>query len=525
MDKKEILVLKKGDLKDGEMKKVVIDDHEILMIHLDGKYYALGAHCTHYGASLDEGALINKRVVCPWHHACFHAKTGNLEEPPARDSLPFFPITIKDENVYVQIPEKIDNHRLPEMVSRDSEQDTRIFMILGAGAAGYAAAQGLREAGFQGRIILISQENRLPYDRPNLSKEYLAGNAEEEWMPLRSKEFYDNYDIELMLDQKVERVNISTKTITFTNNETLNYDKILLASGSFPNTLSVKGINLKNIYTLRSFNDADEIISSLQETSRAVIIGSSFIGMEAAHSLRERKLKVEVVSQDEVPFEKTLGKEIGKMFQRAHEKNGVKFFLNNSINGFEGNGKVKEVVLANGKKLDTDLVLIGIGVHPATDMIQGLNLASDRSVPVNKYLQATEDVYAAGDIARFPFWLTGEKTRIEHWRTAEQLGRVAAHNMAGTKTEYKGVPFFWTNQAGISLRYVGHATEWDSLIVNGHIESQDFLAFYIKNETVLAVAGCRRNKEMSIIHELMRLMEMPSVGEIKKGKFNFIKKP
>jgi NADPH-dependent 2,4-dienoyl-CoA reductase/sulfur reductase-like enzyme/nitrite reductase/ring-hydroxylating ferredoxin subunit len=520
MQTKKIKILKKGDLQDGEMKKLTKDGYELLMVRKGDQYHALGAYCTHYGASLEEGSIIEDRIVCPWHHACFSCKTGNLEEPPARDSLPSFPVTIKDEEIFVEVPEKMENFRIPKMVSFDKKKDTRTYIILGAGAAGNAAAQGLRESGFQGRIILISQEERLPYDRPNLSKDYLSGSAKEEWMPLRSREFYKKADVELLLGMKVEKVDIPTKKITFQNDKTLIYDKILLATGSIPNTLKAEGIDLKNIFTLRTFDDADRIISSLQENSKVVIIGSSFIGMETAHSLRERKLEVEVVSLDKIPFERAFGKEIGKFFQDAHEKNGVKFHLNTPVSKFEGNVRVKRVVLANGKTLDTDLVLIGVGVHPATDNIHGLDLAEDGSIPVNKNFRAAENVYAAGDISRFPFWLTGETIRIEHWRTAEQLGRIAARNMAGTETEYRDIPFFWTNQAGIYFRYIGYAAEWDNLVINGTIQSHDFLAFYLKNETILAVAGCGRDKSMTVFHEKMRLKKMPFTDELKNGKFS-----
>jgi NADPH-dependent 2,4-dienoyl-CoA reductase/sulfur reductase-like enzyme/nitrite reductase/ring-hydroxylating ferredoxin subunit len=519
MKTKEVMVLKKNDLKDGEMKKVQADDQEILLVRLNSKFYAHGAYCTHYGASLEEGSLAEERIVCPWHHACFQAQNGNLVEPPARDALPSFPVKIKDDAVYVDLPEEIDLHRLPDMVSADREKDTRIFAILGAGAVGNAAAQALREAGYQGRIVLISRESRLPYDRPNLSKDYLAGKAEAEWMPLRTEEFYENLGIELKLGKSVDSVNIPTKTVKFSDDETLIYDRLLLATGGIPRSLPADGSDLKNIYLLRSYDDADEIIASLKKDSKIVVIGSSFIGMETANSFREKDLEVSVVSMDNVPFENVLGEEIGKLFQKSHENNNVKFYLNNAIQKFTGNGKVEEVVLKDGTTLPADLVVVGIGVRPATDQIQGLDLSPDGGVAVDRHFRAAEDVFAAGDIARFPFWLTGEKIRIEHWRTAEQTGRVAALNMAGQATEYRDIPFFWTNQAGIYFRYVGHATEWDGIIVTGNIESKNFLVFYIKNDMVMAISGCGKDKEMTTLHELMRLKKLPSSDDLKNGNF------
>ena len=522
MTQKEVTVARSGELKDGEMKQVSVDETEILLARAGGKYYAVGAHCTHYGAPLVEGVLSNDRIICPWHHACFNATTGDLEEPPALDALPCYGVRVEGESVIVSLPDEIADRRTPAMAKRNSSADARLFVILGGGAAGNIAAQTLREDGFQGRVLMITREDRTPYDRPNLSKDYLQGHAEPEWMPLRGDEFYAEHDIELSRGKEVARVETAKKTITFKDGDTLTYDSLLVATGGTPRRLDVSGSDLRNIFVLRSFGDADAIIEAEQQASHAVVVGASFIGMEAAASLRERKLSVTVVAPGEAPFEKTLGPEIGRMLQQVHESQGVQFKLGASVTRFEGDGAVKRVVLDSGERIEADLVVVGVGVRPATDFLEGVRLHRDGAVVVDKYLRAADGVYAAGDIAYFPSALTNERQRIEHWRTAQQQGRVAAHNMAGREIEFDGVPFFWTRQFDAGLLYVGHAASWDEIIYQGEVSAQDFLAFYVKDNCVRAVAGMNRDRDMAALEELMRLGRMPTPAQLRNSPAGFL---
>jgi NADPH-dependent 2,4-dienoyl-CoA reductase/sulfur reductase-like enzyme/nitrite reductase/ring-hydroxylating ferredoxin subunit len=522
MTHKEGTVAVSGELKDGEMKQVSLGGTDILLARVKGKYHAVGAHCTHYGAPLVEGVLSNERIICPWHHACFNAATGDVEEPPALDSLPCYGVRAEGESIIVSLPDETTDRRTPAMTRRDSSADARTFVILGGGAAGYAAAQALREDGFKGRVLMITREDRTPYDRPNLSKDYLQGHAEPEWMPLRAEEFYAEHDIELWRGKEVARVRAAQKTITFTNGDTLAYDSLLVATGGTPRRLDVPGSDLKNIFVLRNFADTDAIIEAALHASRAVIIGASFIGMEAAASLAERKLSVTVVAPGEAPFEKTLGPEIGRLLRQVHEARGVQFKLGAAAARFEGDGVVKRVVLDSGERVEADLVIIGIGVRPATDFLEGVELQRDGGVVVDKHLRAADGVYAAGDIAYFSSALTRERQRIEHWRTAQQQGRVAAHNMAGKKVEFDGVPFFWTRQFDAGLLYVGHAASWDEIIFHGDVSAQDFLAFYVKDDHVLAVAGMNRDREMAALEELMRLDRMPEPDRLRNSPVDFL---
>lgn len=510
----EFKIATTDDLKEGEMKQISAGDTEILLANVKGEYHALTAHCTHYGAPLADGALCGDRLICPWHHACFDIKTGDLLDPPALDALHHFELRIDGKNIILLLPENVSDRRIPSMVKPQSDVDSRKFVILGGGAAGYAAAQTLREDGFKGRIIMITQENRVPYDRPNLSKDYLQGNAQPEWMPLRTDSFFEENGIEVQMGKVVEKVDHENKTIHFDNDESIGYDSLLVASGGKPRKLQLPNADLKNIFVLRSFAQADQIINAAENAKRAVVIGASFIGMETAASLTQRGLSVTVIAPDKVPFEKVLGSEIGEFFRHLHEKNGVKFLLGASVSSFEGNGKVSSVLLENGDRIETDLVIVGIGVSPVTAFLDGIKKEKDGGIVVDEHLCITKDLYAAGDIAHTPSAQTGELVRIEHWRYALQQGRIAAHNMAGKKTRFDSVPFFWTQQFGVSLRYVGHAKGWDKIIYDGNVSEGKFIAYYVKDGKIKAAAGIKRDYEMDLVNELMRLNKLPEVEKL-----------
>ncbi len=524
MNYKDVRISNVKDLKNGEMRQVSVEDKQILVARVGDKYFATAAHCTHYGAPLEKGILNGEKIVCPWHNACFNIKSGKLEEPPAMDALPRFSIRVEGEDLIVELPEEMPAQRTPEMVKYNPQQDNRTFVILGAGAAGSMAAESLRQAGMRGKIIMLTREDILPYDRTALSKKYLQKDSEKDSLVLRSPEFYQEWDIEHS-HKLVTKVEAAKKTITFADNTTLEYDALLVATGGKPRNLKVPGADLNNIFTLRKPEDADKIVAAAENAKTAVVVGSSFIGMEAASSLTQRGIKVTVVAPGTVPFEKILGKEIGTMFQKLHEKNGVSFQMGTKVKQFEGNGKVETAVLENGDRLNADLVVVGVGVEPVTEFLQGVQLnEKDNSVNVNEYLQAADHLYVAGDIARFPYAVTGEPTRIEHWRLAQQQGRIAAHNMMGEKVRFASVPFFWSGQFDLKLRYAGHAENWDDIIIQGNLDEQEFLAFYVKNNQVLAVAGSQRDRDIAAITELMLSQQMPSCDEVRQGKINWVEK-
>ncbi|HET9714274.1 MAG TPA: FAD-dependent oxidoreductase [Pyrinomonadaceae bacterium] len=512
---KDVHLANTSDIQDGEMKEFMSNETRILVARVRDRFHAVSATCPHYGAPLVEGALCGTRLVCPWHHAVFNVISGDLEEPPALDGLVSYDTRVEGERVIVSIPDETADRRTARMAVHDAAADPRQFVIIGAGAAGYAAAQTLREEGFRGNVVMITREDRAPYDRPNLSKDYLHGHAEPEWMPLRPEGFFTEHNIKLLLNREVTRVDTHTKTITFEGGETMDYDALLVATGGAPVRLNIPGSDLKNVFVLRSFADADSIIPASKRSRRAVVIGSSFIGMEAAYSLRERGLEVTVVAPSREPFETMLGAEVGAVFRRLHESHGVRFKPGSMVYRFEGSHNIEAVVLDNGEVIKTDMVVVGAGVRPVTHFLEGVELDHAGGVIVDSHLRVADGLYAAGDIVSFPDSHTGERVRIEHWRTAQQQGRIAARNMIGPEMAFEGVPFFWTRQFDAALLYVGHAASWDEIIYHGEISSHDFLAYYVKNDRVLAVAGMNRDREMAAIEELMRLDRMPTPTQLK----------
>ena len=523
---KEIAVARVSDLQNGQMKQIEVEDSQILLSKIDNQYYATSAFCTHYGAPLAKGVLSGERIVCPWHNACFNAIAGQQEEPPGLDSLTHFSVRVEGDQVLVTLPSEVPQQRTLEMATEAPEVEGSTFVILGAGAAGTAAVEKLRQEGFQGKVVLVSAEEKLPYDRTKLSKSYLQGQAKSESLSLRSCEFYDQHGIELRFGQPVTEVNALNKTITFADDSQLEFDSLLLATGGSARKLDIPGSELANIFTIRQPEDVDSILNTVKDAKKAVVVGSSFIGMEAAASLIQQGLEVTVVSPSKVPFQKILGERLGKMFQQVHESKGVKFKFETKATGFTGSNQVEQVTLDSGEQIAADMVIIGVGVEPNTNYLQGIKLdEKDHSIQVNSYLQTEiNDIYAAGDIAQFPYAPMDKSTRIEHWRLAAQHGRIAAVNMLGKnqKEVDRIVPFFWSGQYDLKLRYVGHAEEWDEIKVDGDLEQPEFLAYYLKNDRVMAVAGINRDRDIAAISELMRRQKMPSAAAVKDTEIDWL---
>lgn len=522
MQQNEAIVAKVNDLQNGEMRQVSVGDLDLLLIRKDETYFATGAYCTHYQAPLEKGVLSGDRVVCPWHNACFNITTGAQVEPPGLDSLPHYAVRIEGDNVIVHIPDAASS-KTPVMAKHDSGTDSRTFVVLGAGAAGAHAVETLRTAGFQGRLILATQEDCIPYDRTWLSKDYFTGKKDKSQVPLRSPQFYRDRDIELYLNKTAVEVNAAAKTVQFQDGETLDYDALLLATGGKPQQLRVPGAEIANVFTFRSLGDCERLLAAAKKASQAVVVGSSFIGMEAAAGLTQHGVKVTVVSPDAVPFQKTLGTKIGSLFQQVHEENGVSFQLDRKVIEIKGNEQVEAVILDDGQQIPADLVVVGIGVQPATDFVKGIDLHSpDKSVQVDSHLCAADGLYAAGDIARYRDRHTDEWMRVEHWRVAAQQGRIAALNMAGQPMEFAAIPVFWTMQFKFPLRYVGHADDWDEIIVDGSLQERKFIALYVKNDRVVAAATSQRDTETAAITELMRLDRMPTPDTLRQGNLDFV---
>jgi NADPH-dependent 2,4-dienoyl-CoA reductase/sulfur reductase-like enzyme/nitrite reductase/ring-hydroxylating ferredoxin subunit len=458
----------------------------VLLVRRGEEVLAVGATCTHYGGPLAEGLLVGDTVRCPWHHACFDLRTGAPERAPALNPIPCY--AVNREGGRIRVGARRD---LPAPAPATTA--LRKIAIIGAGAAGESAAESLRREGYSGEILMIGADEAPPVDRPNLSKDYLAGTAPEEWIPLRPPSFFEEQRIELVLGTRVEALDVAARTLALADGRKRAWDALLLATGADPIRLAVPGAELPHVRTLRTLGDSRGIIAlaTAKGARRAVVVGASFIGMEAAASLRARGLEVHVVAPETQPFARTLGPELGAFLRAVHEEHGVVFHLGQTVAGVEAGA----VTLSGGASLPAELVVVGIGVRPAIALAEGAGLAIDRGVVVDERLATSAaGVYAAGDIARYPYAPAGERVRIEHWAVAQRMGRVAALNMLGRGVRFSAAPFFWTTQYDVTLSYVGHAERWDRIDVAGSITARDCTVAYRRaDDATLAVATIGRD--------------------------------
>ncbi len=520
-DYTEEAVCRVDDLTDGQMKDVRVGDTDVLLARVDGQYYALYPKCAHYQAPLEKGILHGHRLICPWHNACFDVRNGHRLEAPALNGLSTHEVRVENDQVFVRLTTDKQSMTNP-LVSHD-ENNTETCVIVGSGGAGAFAAEAMREGGFTGKIIMLTQSQEAPYDRPNCSKNYLQGKAPDSWMPLRDDTFYKNYGIEIRTNQRVTSLDPITKIIELESGVTLTYDRALICSGSKPNRLSTPGVDLGNILTLRTLHDSQKLRKLGQKGKRVVIVGSSFNGLEGAMSLRKLGCEVAVVGQENVPFEKILGDRVGRVMQSWHEKEGITFHLSRQVASFEGTGTVSTVVLDNGEQIPADFVLLGIGVKPQIGFLKGIDLEPDGGVKTDEYLQIADGLFAAGDIAHYP--TPDGFHRTEHWKIAGQQGHIAGLNVVeslkdegGVMQPYQEVPFFWSNQQSKRINYIGYGGPFDAIIYEGTPETDEFfLAYYIKNELVMAVVALKCDKDIIAIRELMQLGFPPSADDVRRG--------
>ncbi len=508
MTGREYQVAMLDELDPAGMRQVDAGGEAVLLVRDGEAVFAVAAMCPHAGAKLAEGVRCGDRVICPWHKAEFCVRDGAVTAPPAVDDLQHFAVRVEAGAVFVRVPGA-------PLAWAAQAVDDRHFVIVGGGAAGAAAAQTLRRAGFGGRVTMLDRENRVPYDRTVLSKYTLSGEKGAEKSPLQSQAFYVDHAIERRTGEVVQ-VDAAARTITCADGWVLRYDAALLATGAAPRLPALPGADLRNVFVLRSRADADAILAQAERSTRAVILGASFIGMEVAASLRERGLEVTVIGREAVPFEAQLGAQVGGAFVALHEARGVRFCLGVEVTALEGAGAVRAVLLADGTRVPADLVVAGFGVSPVTQYLAGVVLGDDGGIVVDAQLRAAEGLYAAGDIARFPLFGDGAPVRVEHWRVAEQHGRVAALNMLGQAVVFDAVPVFWTIQYLKRLDYVGHAEAWDEVVVEGDLGKPAFLAFYVKDGVVLAVAGMDRDREMARLVGVWGERRQWTVGEIRE---------
>jgi NADPH-dependent 2,4-dienoyl-CoA reductase/sulfur reductase-like enzyme/nitrite reductase/ring-hydroxylating ferredoxin subunit len=473
------------DIPEGSTVAGRVGDDPVLLSRIDGELYAVGGACTHYGAHLSDGIAAGGSIRCPLHHACFDLKTGAPLRTPALDPLDRWKVDVDSERAYVSYKlERESAGRLQTEVSK--------IVIIGGGAAGLACANELRRLGFSGAVTILSADPDAPCDRPNLSKDYLAGTAPEEWLPLRSDDWYSENRVELCLAAEVTHIDSESRTVHCASGENLPYDRLLIATGSEPHRLQAPGFDSNKVHTLRSISDARAIAGRATPGARAVIIGASFIAMEAAAALRARGVEVDIVSVEHVPFDRVFGVALGEYIQKIHEREGVRFHLGSVASGFDG----EFVTTAKGEQLKADFVLVGIGVQPRVKLARSAGAEVDNGVVVNGFLETSvPGIYAAGDIASYPDPITGDRLRIEHWVHAERQGQVAAANMLGASKPFDSVPFFWSEQFGTAIRYIGHASGWDRILVDGDMDSGSFAIRYFCEGVHRATASVGRDRD------------------------------
>jgi apoptosis-inducing factor 3 len=480
---------------DGGMVAGHAAGEAVLLARRDGEWLAIGAICSHYSGPLAEGLMVGDTVRCPWHHACFSLRTGETLRPPALNDVTRWQVQERMGKVYVtakapglerdkagQTAHRRSGGRVPDSV-----------IIVGAGAAGDSAAETLRREGYDGPLTLYDPDPDAPYDRPNLSKDYLAGSASEDWIPLHPPEFYRDRGIDIVRERRVVAIEPKTRRVRLDDGTTHEFGALLLATGAAPVRLPQE-MERGNpaVHYLRTFADSKAIISAAAAAKRVVILGASFIGLEVAASLRARKLEVHVVAPEARPLERIVGAELGDFVRQLHEEHGVIFHLDQKAREIADGG----VLLENGKRLPADLVVAGIGVRPNVELAEAAGLTVDRGVLVDERLQTAADaIFAAGDIARWPDAHTGERIRVEHWVVAQRQGQAAAGSILGHAERFAAVPFFWSQHYDVPINYVGHAERWDSIQIDGSIETKDCAVRFLRGGRTLAVATIYRDRE------------------------------
>jgi NADPH-dependent 2,4-dienoyl-CoA reductase/sulfur reductase-like enzyme/nitrite reductase/ring-hydroxylating ferredoxin subunit len=468
---------------DGGMLLGHAEGEPALIARQGDELYAIGAVCSHYSGPLHEGLLVGDTVRCPWHHACFSLRTGEPLRPPALNPVSCWHVERRGDRAVLTAKKS-----LPPPPA--AAADLPAIVIVGGGAAGEVAAETLRREGYRGRITLVAAEPQGPVDRPNLSKDYLAGNAPEEWIPLRSEDFYREHGIELLTGTPVSDIPPGERTAVLADGRSLAWDRLLLAPGAEPVKLTIPGAGLTHVHYLRSLADSRAIIAAATQAKRVVVLGASFIGLEVAASLRSRGLEVRVAAPEHRPLERVLGEALGDFVRSVHQEHGVEFHLGTTARSISATS----VQLETGEVLPADLVVAGIGVRPTVGLAERAGITVDRGIVVDQFLETSRPgIFAAGDAARWPDPYSGERIRVEHWVVAERQGQVAARNMLGRSQPFDAVPFFWSQHYDVVIAYAGYAASWDEADVRGSLAARDATVVYRRDGQVLAVATVFRD--------------------------------
>lgn len=472
-------------LPEGQMVVGRVGDEDAILIRLQNQCYAIGNLCSHYHGELSQGLVVGDTVRCPLHHACFSLRTGSAVAAPALDPVSCWRVEQIGEQVLVR--EKLAP--APWVSKTPASSHPESVVIVGGGAAALSAALTLRKEGYDREVTLISSDDTAPYDRPNVSKDFLAGSAPEEWMPLRPSEFYADHKLKLLLNTSVQALDIRRRRVYLESGE-LQFGALLLATGSDSASIHIPGATKEALVYLRSLADCRRLLKRLPQARRVVVLGTGFIGLEAAASLRSRGIEVEVVGLEKIPMERTLGPELGNLIHQLHIARGVRFHLGKSVASVDG----RAYHLTDGTVLEADFLIAGVGARPCVELAERAGLSLDRGVLVDEYLgTSAPGVFAAGDIARYPAHFSGELIRVEHWVHAERQGQTAARNILGYREPFRSIPFFWTQQYDLMIGYTGHAERWDSTQIEGDLVGRNGLVRYLRDGRTLAVATISRD--------------------------------
>lgn len=472
------------------------DGEPVVVVRDGGALYALGATCTHYGGPLAEGLVAAGTIRCPWHHACFELRSGRAHGP-ALAPVACWDVAVSDGKI------RVGAKRTPSAAPAITQPTS--VVIVGSGPAGVACAERLRADGHRGTITMISSEGSDPVDRPNLSKDYLAGAAPEEWVYLRTADALAAIDV-AMISAEATAIDRTNKTIRLSNGRDVAWDALVLATGAEPARLPIDGADLGHVHTLRTLANSRAIAAAAVSGSRAVVIGASFIGLEVAASLRARDVAVTVVGPEPVPLARVLGDEVGTFVRRVHEAKGVAFELGRKPTKITAS----HVMLDDGRELPAHLIVMGVGVKPRLELTAAAGLSIDRGIVVDNELRAAPGVWAAGDVARYPW--NGEQVRIEHWQVAVRHGQAVARSILGQGPR-RDVPFFWSQHHDVTLGYVGHAEKFDVPQVVGDLEARDAHVVYRNDGRVRAVVTIGRDR---LALEVEEAMERDDHGAVDK---------
>jgi apoptosis-inducing factor 3 len=476
-------------LPDGEMVLGRVDSEAAILVRRGDALFAVGALCTHYHAPLAEGLLVDDTVRCPMHHACFSLRTGEALRAPALDPIACWRVERVGDTVYAR-EKQAEPGRGTRAASATVREALASVVIVGGGAAGLAAADMLRREGYDGALTMLSADDTAPNDRPNLSKDFLAGTAGEDWIPLRSPEYYTDRRIDVILDARVSSLDLRQRRVALENGKTHAFDALLIATGAEPIRMTIPGALDSQIHYLRTFADSRAIVARAASATSVVVVGASFIGLEVAASLRARGLTVHVVAPDRQPLERVMGPEVGQFIRQLHEAHGVLFHLGCTVDRVDG----RTVTLSDKTTVDGDFLVLGVGVRPAIGLAEQAGLTIDRGIVVNEYLETSAPgIFAAGDTARWPDPHSGNRIRVEHWVVAQRQGQTAARNMLGYQERFDAVPFFWSQHYDVTINYVGHAEHWDAVHIDGSLEAHDCAVSYKLGDRTLALATISRD--------------------------------